>query len=384
MEGARFGMSQAVVTAYELITPYGGLEACWAGLRSGVSALSRTDRFETAAFQSQWAGTVQGLNYRQGPSLVFQLLEKLFTTAGNNIPPDARLLLATTTGEVDLLEQAVLSNSGSVQESGLERLLEKTRGLCGVQDSGTVISSACTSSTAAIALGAAAIREDECDCVLVVACDALTEFVFAGFSSLMALDPDGARPFDANRKGLSVGEGAGYLLLMSEERALKEKRPVLGTVAGWGLSNDANHMTGPSRDGAGLARAIRTALRLAETDEKQLGFICAHGTGTPYNDTMELLAFQSVFSSPRPLFSVKGGMGHTMGAAGLIETVLTFKCLQEHCVLPTIRLQQPDELAAGRVSAEAVPTTARIALSTNAGFGGVNAALVLTVAEGKS
>jgi 3-oxoacyl-[acyl-carrier-protein] synthase II len=384
MEGARLGMSQAVVTAYELITPYGGLEASWSGLRSGISVLSRVDRFETAAFQSQRAGTVPGLNYRQGPSLVFQLLEKLFTTTEINIPSDARLLLATTTGEVDLLEQAVLSDSGSAQESGLERLLEKTRVLYGVQDSGTVISSACTSSTAAIALGASAIREGECDCVLVVACDAVTEFVFAGFSSLMALDPDGARPFDANRKGLSVGEGAGYLLLMSEERARKEKRPILGTVAGWGLSNDANHMTGPSRDGAGLAKAIRTALRLAETDENQIGFICAHGTGTSYNDTMELLAFQSVFSSPRPLFSVKGGMGHTMGAAGLIETVLTLKCIQEQCVLPTIRLQQPDELAAGRVSAEAVPTTARIALSTNAGFGGVNAALVLAVAEGES
>ncbi len=378
-------MSNVVATAYDLITPYGdGLEACWFGLRSGISALSRVDRFATTPFQSQWAGTVPGLAYHQGPSLVFQMLEKLFPTCGTLIPSDARLLLATTTGEVDLLEQAVLGHTGSAQESGLERLLEKTRALCGVQDSGTVVSSACTSSTAAIALGAAAIREGECDCVLVVACDAVTEFVFAGFSSLMALDPDGARPFDANRKGLSVGEGAGYLLLMSEERARREKRPILGTVAGWGLSNDANHMTGPSRDGAGLARAIRTALRLAETDEKEIGFICAHGTGTSYNDTMELLAFQSVFSSPRPLFSVKGGMGHTMGSAGLIETVLTFKCLQERCVLPTVRLQQPDELAAGQVSAQAVPTIARIALSTNAGFGGVNAALVLTAAEGRA
>ncbi len=378
-------MINVVATAYDLITPYGdGLEPCWSGLRSSVSALTRVDRFEASAFQSQLAGTVPGLSYRQGPSLVFQLLEKLFKSSGVNIPADARLLLATTTGEVDLLEQAVLSNSGSAQESGLVRLLEKTRALCGVQDSGTIISSACTSSAAAIALGASAIREGECDCVLVAACDAVTEFVFAGFSSLMALDPEGARPFDANRKGLSVGEGAGYLLLMSEERARREKRPILGTVTGWGLSNDANHMTGPSRDGTGLARAVRTALRLAETDEKEIGFICAHGTGTSYNDTMELLAFQSLFSSPRPLFSVKGGTGHTMGAAGLIETILTFQCLHEHCVLPTVRLQQPDEQAKGWVSAEAVPMAARTALSTNAGFGGVNAALVLTAAGSDS
>lgn len=377
-------MITVVATACDLITPYGiGLDACWSGLRSGESALSKVNRFETAPFHSSWAGVVPGLMYRQGASLVFQMLEKLFPTAGNDIPADARLFLATTTGEVDLLEQAVLSGSGSVQESGLDRLLKKTRALCGVQDGGMVVSSACISSTAAIALGAAAIRDGECDCVLIAACDAVTEFVFSGFSSLMALDPDGAHPFDANRKGLSVGEGAGWLLLMSDDRARRENRSILGTVDGWGLSNDANHMTGPSRDGAGLARAIRTALRLAGTGEKEIGFICAHGTGTPYNDNMELLAFRSIFSSLRPLFSVKGGTGHTMGAAGLIETILTFRCLQEGCVLPTVNLRQPDELAVGQVSAESVPTSARVALSTNAGFGGVNAALVLS-AEGRS
>ena len=377
-------MTKAVVTAYDLITPYGaGTEACWSGLLRGASALAPVDRFSTDAFQTRLAAIVPGLNYQQGASLVFQLLEQLFKTSGDAIPADAQLLLATTTGEVDLLEQFVLFDSGSLQDSGLERLLEKTRVLCGVEEGGMVVSSACISSTAAIAMGAAAIRDGVNDCVLVVACDAVTEFVFSGFSSLMALDPAGARPFDARRKGLSLGEGAGWILLMSEERARREKRPNLGLISGWGLSNDANHMTGPSRDGAGLARAIHMALRLADVDEHEIGFICAHGTGTAYNDTMEMLAFQSVFSSFHPLFSVKGGMGHTMGAAGLIETILTLKCFQEGCVLPTVRLQDPDELAAGWVSADALPTAARSALSTNAGFGGVNAALVLS-AEGRT
>lgn len=375
-------MIKVVATASDLITPYGsGLDVCWFGLRSGETALSRVTRFNTAPFHSFWAGIIPGLTCHGGPSLVFQMLEKLFPTAGNFIPPDARLFLATTTGEIDLLEQCVLSGTDSTQESRLDRLLEKTRTLCGVRDGGMVVSSACISSTAAIALGAAAIRDGECDCVLVVACDAVTEFVFSGFSSLMALDPDGAHPFDADRKGLSVGEAAGWILLMSDERARRENRPILGTVDGWGLSNDANHMTGPSRDGAGLARAISTALRLAGADKKDIGFICAHGTGTPYNDNMELLAFRSLFPSPRPLFSVKGGMGHTMGAAGLIETILTFKCLREGCVLPTVRLRQPDELALGWASAEVQITSARTALSTNAGFGGVNAALILSTEE---
>jgi len=339
---------KAVITDFDMITPYGqGIDACWDGLLSGTSMLAEVDRFDTSAFHSHVAGIVPGLEYHQGESLVFQMLGKLFPMPGKNIPADARLILTSTNGEVDLLEQAVLNGSDEVKASELEYLLEKVRVLCGVEGPGQVISSACISSTAALAVGAAAITAGECDCVLVVACDPVTEFVYAGFSSLMALDPGGARPFDSNRAGLSIGEGAGYVLLMSEERALRENRAVAGEIAGWGLSNDANHMTGPSRDGAGLARAIQCSLRLAGVDEKQIGFISAHGTGTLYNDAMEMLAFKSVFSEPRPIFSIKGGMGHSMAATGLIETILTTRAFDEGWVPPTARLAQVDEAAAG-------------------------------------
>lgn len=373
---------KSVITDFNVITPYGlGLDACWAGLLSGTSMLAEVDRFDTAAFRSHVAGIVPGLEYHQGKSLVFQMLEKLFPTTGTNIPTDARLLLASTNGEVDLLEKAVLNGSDDVRESGLEFLLGKTRALCGVDAPGQVIASACISSTAALAMGAAAIAAGECDCVLVVACDPVTEFIYSGFSSLMALDPDGARPFDANRAGLSVGEGAGYVLLMSEERALRENRSVAGEIAGWGLSSDANHMTGPSRDGSGLARAIQCSLRLAGLDEKKIGFISAHGTGTQYNDAMEMLAFKSVFSTRRPIFSIKGGMGHSMGATGLIETALVTRAFDEDTVPPTVRMAEADENAEGWVSAKAVGVTCEFALKTNSGFGGVNAALVLKKAE---
>ncbi|MDZ4199550.1 MAG: beta-ketoacyl synthase N-terminal-like domain-containing protein, partial [Kiritimatiellia bacterium] len=243
------------------------------------------------------------------------------------------------------------------------------------------VSSACTSSATALAMGAAAIRDRDVDCVLVVACDAVTEFVFTGFSSLMALDPDGAHPFDADRKGLALGEGAAFVLLMSEDRARREGRPVRGELLGWGLSNDANHMTGPSRDGEGLARAVRLALKSSGLDESAPGFICAHGTGTPYNDNMEMLAFRSVFASPRPTFSVKGGLGHTLGAAGLIEAVLTWEYLRLQQVPATVGLRNPDPLAVGWVASSPMPTPCSLALSTNSGFGGVNSALVLGTAE---
>jgi len=362
---------KTVVTDFNVLTPDGlGLDACWDGLLAGASMLAEVDRFDTSAFHSHVAGIVPGLEYHRGDSLVFQMLEKLFPTIGTTIPADARLILASTNGEVDLLERAVLDGGDDVRASGLDFLLEKVRGLCGVDGAGQVVSSACISSTAALAMGAAAISDDECDCVLVVACDPVTEFIYSGFSSLMALDSEGARPFDANRAGLSVGEAAGYVLLMGEERAQRENRPVACEISGWGLSSDANHMTGPSRDGSGLASAIKCSLRLAGVDEKQIGFVSAHGTGTQYNDAMEMLAFKLGFSTPRPIF-----------ATGLVETALVARAFNENLVPPTVRLEQADANAAGWVSASAVGVDCEFALKTNAGFGGVNAALVLRKPE---
>lgn len=367
---------KAVVTDFDMVTPYGaGTEACWRGLLSGRSALAPLERFDTAAFTSRIGGTVDGLG--EGESLVFQLLERLFQGKGTPVPPGAPLLLATTTGEADLIERAVLEGRNDWRAGALECLLEKTCRRLLAPCGGRVVSSACISSTAALAEAASMIRADEVDCAFVVGCDAVTEFVFAGFSSLMALDPSGSHPFDAERKGLAVGEAAGYAVLMSEERALREGRPIRGEIAGWGLGNDANHMTGPSRDGEGLARAVALALGLANVGEGQIRFISAHGTGTVYNDAMELLAFKRIFSTPRPTGSVKGGIGHSMGAAGLIEALLALKSLEEGLVPPTVGLREVDEAAAGWVSDQAVPVDGEFALTTNSGFGGVNAALVL-------
>ena len=223
------------------------------------------------------------------------------------------------------------------------------------------------------------IRNGHTDCVLLVACDGVTEFIFSGFSSLMALDKQPARPFDRNRAGLNVGEAAAYALMMSEERALREDRPVLGTIAGWGLSDDANHMTGPSRESEGLILAVTKALSSAGIDQGAIGFIAAHGTGTVYNDQMEMRAFRAVFQNKeRPVYSLKGGIGHTMGAAGLVEMIIAHRALREGIVPPTVNLVEPDEDARGWASDRQHPVgTHTLALMTNAGFSGVNTALVL-------
>jgi 3-oxoacyl-[acyl-carrier-protein] synthase II len=371
---------KAVIVASDLISPYGlGSEACWQGLLSGRTAVTPVQRFNTAAFQSNVAGTISGLAYHGGESLVMQMLGVLFKNNKAAVPRDAKLVLATTKGEIDFLEQSVLTGAGDGSQSVVSNLLGKTAALSGAEGGSMMVSAACTSSAAGIARAAALVKNGHADCVLVVACDGVTEFIFSGFSSLMALDARPARPFDRNRAGLNVGEAAAYALIMSDERARREGRAVQGTIAGWGLSDDANHMTGPSRESEGLILAITKALSSAGAATGDIGFIAAHGTGTVYNDAMEMRAFHAVFKqNALPVYSVKGGIGHTMGAAGLVETLIALRALQERIVPPTVNLQDADDDAAGWVSGSARPLgSGSMALVTNAGFSGVNTALVL-------
>jgi 3-oxoacyl-(acyl-carrier-protein) synthase len=369
---------RAVVVASDMITPYGkGIDACWQGLLAGRSALSRVSRFTTAAFHSDYAGIISGLRYHEQTSLVMQMMQLLFD--GTVIPADARLLLSTTKGEIDLLERNMLENKGDYSEAVVIRLIAKVADLTNARGVGLVLSAACTSSAAAVAQAAAMVRNGHADCVLAVACDGVTEFIFSGFSSLMALDKQPARPFDMNRAGLNVGEAAAYALIMSEERAAREARPVLGTIAGWGLSDDANHMTGPSRESEGLIMAVTKALASAGIGPHEVGLISAHGTGTVYNDQMEMRAFHNLFpDGPRPVYSIKGGIGHTMGAAGLVEMIIAQRALQEGIAPPTVNLKEADDDARGWVSDRQQPVRSKSkALVTNAGFSGVNTALVL-------
>lgn len=369
---------RVVAVSSEMVTPYGrGTEACWDNIFAGRTAISLLNRFDTSAFQSGYAGTVEGLKYHQGDSLVMQMLAALFVKSGP-IPVDADLIVATTKGEIDLLEEEILQGRKEISENSQAAFLEKVSLLAGVNTTGTIISAACSSAAVAIARAAAMIRSGRSECVLVVACDSVTEFVFSGFSSLMALEKIAAMPFDKNRSGLSLGEAAAFVLLMSEPRARKENREVLGEVLGWGVADDANHMTGPSRQSEGLILAIGKALSSARVREGDVGFISAHGTGTVYNDSMEIRAFNAVFREKKPAYSIKGGIGHTMGAAGLIELIIAMKALREGKVPPTVNLKEADSDAEGWVSTCSCPLQGNtVALMTNAGFGGINSALVL-------
>lgn len=289
------------------------------------------------------------------------------------------LVLSTTKANIDGLER--LSDGRPCSDSARRHLqpdllAADLAGEFGAGGPVQTISVACVSGLIALMQGAKLIQRGAADVVLVVGVDHLSPFVVAGFSALKALDPHGCRPFDRDRCGLSPGEAGAAIVLARGDLA---PQPAI-TIRGWGSSNDANHMTGPSRDGSGLAQAIRGALTAAQLRADQIDYVNAHGTGTPYNDAMESAALRTVFGAACPPVSgLKGMLGHTLGAAGVIETLACVLAMEERLLPGTPRLVTAAEgTPASLVISPRPVTRLRHILKLNTGFGGVNGALILS------
>jgi 3-oxoacyl-[acyl-carrier-protein] synthase II len=238
---------------------------------------------------------------------------------------------------------------------------------------------ACASGTQAVALAADWIRTGRADVVLAGGTDLLCRFVVAGFNALRAT-AEVARPFDRERRGLVLGEGAAVLLLEAKDHAARRGAAALARVLGVGAAGDAVHMTAPDREGRGAARAMAAALADAALRPAAVDFVSAHGTGTPYNDGMEAAAITSVFGRRGvAVDSIKGAIGHTLGAAGAFEAVVCVEALRAGAIPPTTGLVDVDPACADLdlVQGAARERRVAVALSTSSGFAGTNAALVL-------
>lgn len=365
------------------VTAFGdGVDPLWQGLREGRSAIRPFERFAADNYLAREAAAVPGLTWEKDRSQADHLLDRILAGLRVAPPADCRLLTATTKGGIDALERLRRGTAETTDGLLLGQLPEKVAARCGLRDGGVNISAACASSTIALARGAAMIDSGQAAAVLVCCLDLLSEFVFSGFSALQGLSSRAARPFDRGRDGLSMGEGGAVLLLANAAWAEKNGYRPLATIAGWGVANDANHITAPARDGSGLVRAMEQALGKAGVDPGEIAAVSAHGTATVYNDAMELTALRRVFADrPLPVHSVKGAIGHTLGAAGGIETALAVRMLAEETMPPTVGFQDPEEGAEERVSARAQGIEGDYLLSTNSGFGGVNAVLVMGKAD---
>ena len=252
----------------------------------------------------------------------------------------------------------------------------------------TVINTACSSGAIAIALGCDGLRAGDFDMALAIGCDELGSVTYSGFNALRALDPEPCRPFDRKRRGMTIGEGAACLILERLSDARKRDRRIYALVAGVGLACDSHHLTAPDPDGRGAALALERALSQAGIFASDVGFVNAHGTGTPLNDAAEIAGIERVLGQHAvkcPVHSVKAGTGHCMGAAGTIEAIVAIQSL-EHGLLPATAGLSDCEFD-GRVDCvRGSPRriSARYGVSNSFGFGGNNATLVFAHPEARS
>ena len=371
-------MKPVFISKVATVTSLGaGAETLWQSLLDGRSGIATLNRFDTEHYISALAACIDGLESPHGGSLLDPLLEQLVDQLGP-VPRETRLLAASTKGEIDRLERTCRAGEPLPQSVLFEPLLEKISRRFNLTDPGMNINAACASSTIALARGAAMIASGEAASVLIYAADIVSEFVFSGFSALQALSPEPCQPFDRRRKGLNLGE-AGVALLLSNKESLRSRElSPLAMIAGWGAANDAHHVTAPARDGCGLILACRSAFKRAGVDPCQIAAINAHGTGTVYNDAMELTAFNELFGEALPpLHGLKGSLGHCLGAAGGLEAVVAAHSLQAQKIPGTVGCLQPEVAGQGMVSASCQEISGDYLLCTNSGFGGVNGALVL-------
>jgi 3-oxoacyl-[acyl-carrier-protein] synthase II len=360
------------------VTPFGdNLNALWLAVMAGKSAIRPMRRFAAEGYHAGIASWIEDLASIDNRSMCHLLAQRLLRQL-DPVPPNTLLITATTKSGIDNLERMQRGMPADPDDVLPGGLFEDIRRQLKLTSECFNINAACASSTIALAQGAELIASGYTDAVLVCCMDLVTEFVFAGFSSLQALSADPCRPFDRDRKGLSLGEGAAALLLMNGEQARQEGRSHLGTILGWGAANDATHITAPARDGHGLRQAVLKALSIAGCKADEIAAVCAHGTGTVYNDLMELKAFNQIFGNRRlPLFSIKGSIGHTLGAAGAIEAAVGLRALSEQTAPPTVGFSNPERGAENKVSFQPQAFSGDYLLTTNSGFGGINAALIL-------
>lgn len=418
----RADSERVVITGMGAITPVGNdLDTIWTNLTSGVSGITsieRLDDFEVGEFRSKIAGLIKNFNAKDflNPKEIRRFDEFMHYAQvasaqalyhagliddikGDSLPVNVDserfgVVMGSGIGGLHTLEMGrdALHAGGTKKISPFiipGTIINMPAGLIAIRHNlkgaNLATATACTTSTHAIGLGARLIAYGDLDTVLVGGSEkASTPLGMAGFASMHALstrndEPTKAsRPFDKDRDGFVLGDGAGALVLESLAHAKARGAKILAEVVGFGMSDDASHITAPPSDGNGARRAMENALKDAGLTPDKIGYINAHGTSTPAGDVAESCAIQSLFGDDILVSSTKSMTGHLLGAAGAVEAIFTVLTLQNGLLPPTINLDNPDPACV----LDYIAHTARkvdgleYAISNSFGFGGTNGSLV--------
>lgn len=286
-------------------------------------------------------------------------------------------ILSTTKGNIDILDRK-WNSQFEENRCYLGNTADLLQRFFNLQHKPVVVSNACISGVLSINIGARLIRSGQYDHMVIIGADLVTEFVLSGFNSFLSLCSGPCKPFDEQRQGLSLGEGAGTVILTADVRLAGKGKPVL--VGPGFSSNDANHISGPSRTGEGLFIAVRRTLQAAgeqwQIADRAIDYISAHGTATLFNDEMESVAITRAGLQHIPVNSFKGYWGHTLGAAGIIESVAGFYSMRRNLLFKTLGYNQLGVSHPIAVIRETQEQPVNTFLKIASGFGGCNASLL--------
>ncbi len=393
-----------VVTGLGVVSSVGiGKDEFWQSIINGRSGISKVTSFDTRDFRCHYGGEIKNFAPEEFISRKKQQFlgrtSQLAIAATSLALKDTGLLMeninkertgvfiGTTMGEKPLEEFIdVWVKKGVDQISKMTILQSSPNNISTnianyfkLQGPNYLIPTACAAGNYAIGYGFDLIKKGDLDYVVVGGADAFSKLAFTGFQRVYAMAPEKCQPFDKNRKGMMVSEGAGILILESLESALRRDAVIYAEIAGYGISCDAFHITTPKLEG--IEKAMRKALKEADITAKEVDYICAHGTGTLGNDKTECAAIKKVFngnSKTIPVSSIKSMLGHPMGAASAIEAITCCLTVKENIIPPTMNFETLDP----QCDIDCVPNKARrkrvnIALNNGFAFGGNNSCVVI-------
>jgi 3-oxoacyl-[acyl-carrier-protein] synthase II len=401
---------RVVVTGMGAVTPLGlDFPGTWRQLVTGKTAAAPVTLFDVAGCRCQQAATCALPDLPDIPAKELARLSRasrLALAAARETLKDARLLDSQGKSSLPHLPLSVSTTGGGMAlgEQFLRSMLAEHRGpgqfyhasryqaqhqthdlqrILGFRGPVTIIANACASGANAIGHGADLIRSGACHGVLAGGYEALTELIYVGFDCLQAMSPDCCRPFDVARNGLMLGEAAAFVVLESASHAQARGAQILCELAGYGHATDLHHLTQPHPSGATAVAVMRQAIAQAGVNLTDIGYVNAHGTGTPLNDASEGTAFATTFGDgvtvpPRlRISSTKAAIGHTLGAAGSVEALFAIAALRSGQLPPNLNVRHPEAaVAANLVAVGERPSEMPATLTVNLGFGGSNAALV--------
>lgn len=398
-------VARVFVTGVGIVSSLGlGRDEFWSSLMTGKSGASEVEGFDTSSMDRHIACEVK--NFRPRDFLTAAEVRRTGRCSGMAIAaarmaiddaglsgsdiegPRTSVILGTTMGEANLLGELEMAwihkddaaiRASKIARYGTTLLPIHVARAVGAQGMVQTLPAACAAGNYAIGFAADQIRNGRADVVVTGASELLEKLQFAGFVRLGAMAPDRCQPFDRDRRGLLIGEGAAVLILESEAHMQRRGGKPLSEVGGYGLACDAHHITRPHPEGTGSENAMRMALESSGITAADVDFINAHGTGTAANDTVESVVIRRVFGDrPVPTTSIKSMLGHCMGAASALEAVSCVLTIEHGVYPPTINLENQDpECDITLIAGEPQPGKAEVVINNALAFGGYDAVLTL-------